>query len=273
MLRMNTAQADPRDANTQAAYQAPVVSFWFCVDELRERMHETIPPRADQHHWLPPKMLGCNVLDCDVSELPPRGKRWYRFTSGEARLFSTTTEPQGYRLFSTYSLYEHRSTIWTVPYDASQHMVGDGRHNLDELEDDYSYPTADNSDEEGEQSEELLTDWRELGFRYISGQGYCISYAVHDGGEKSLRFEPYLQDTWIPQLLPDPYRTGERPPDGVQVRGGMAGRLALLIGLIALSVHPSRVDEAFTESIQGLQWQAHHQSNPDRRRDKFSRGY
>lgn len=195
-------------------------------------------------HWLPPRALGTNRLS------PSLGcGRWYRYTHGHEPV--PVPLPSGTHHYRTASLYYTRATIYLVPYDATQNQVGDGTPGPEQDEDTTS------SDDTESESGRNYQDWRELGFHWQSNPPLLnsVSRATYDGPRQSMCLHHQGQQQWIRQLLPDRYRpTQPASPATHPPTGGLIGDLPILIGLIALSVHPDHVDDAVRYCMHGPSW-------------------
>jgi hypothetical protein len=158
------------------------------------------------------------------------------------------------------SVYYHRSRIYHVNHNAAEYPVGDAPENgLNQG----GVPGG------GEQ----FMDWEEIGFHH-----------EEDGSSRiDTNARPYLlltrQDCdWVRHLLPHLYH-----PERVDLRnvpnvgppvGGLRGKLALLIALIALSASPedpNAVHATLINSMIGSNWGLPQQHRNDHPGCKFTR--
>lgn len=221
-------------------------SFMFTIDEL----HPTagIRQREDHAGWRPPRRRGSNGLG-------NRGD-WLYFSGNTAQavrpvpLQAGQTQPPNIAPYKTCSMYYAHGVIWIVPFDASEHQVGDGTHGAP---DDANIPEYSSSDEESQ-----TADWRSLSFSTTDNRdSYAKTEALH-GRMLSCRQD---QLSWHDQLLPDAYRSDTWIPltRAQDPRGGLAGDLPILLGLIALSGAEgrARVSQTMGQCLQSDEWRAH----------------
>lgn len=101
--------------------------------------------------------------------------------------------------------------------------------------------------------------WRRINFEHketslpSGGRGRplsCLAFAP------ATRFHLHSapHPAWIPQLLPDTYRS-ESP--GSTFRTGLAGELTILLGLAAFSCEPIKVIDTIRDSLRLPVWQPH----------------
>lgn len=193
------------------------------------------PRTTSEGHWRPPKALGSN---CKRRQLAPNGAAvpiTLVFRHDGALPMNQTRAvaqlPSGVQPFKTISIYHHSGVMWAVPYDATQHQVGDGHdHPPGQAPEDESDP----SDED--ETQEDRENWAELSFAEI-GPHYLSYAGLRMDNTRLLRQRP--GQLWVQHFLPDRYHSRERWTKDTKY-GGLVGELPLLIGLVALSQPENR---------------------------------
>lgn len=210
--------------------------FYFQVDPMRDASRF---PRLECNEWAPPRRLGANRLVSDADS-----QVFYH--DGFATVRRPLPDHLRQQSYMCYSLYaDEHAGIRLVPYDASSHQVNDG----------VDHDAHDSSDESGASTPDSLPlrpDWRHLSFDSLPNNHRQISSAVHNGRFTHLLAYHRLQE-WVPQLIPERY-IGPDPVRSDSGQGGLVGDIALLLGLLALSV-PFQQMYALLPALVQEHWQ------------------
>lgn len=217
----------------------PYPSYYFRVDQLLE---QTYHPRAhpSQGYWQPPRRRGANrtaPFPATSQQLALGPGRAFYF-NGDQLIPQPMQLPQHLvHSYTEYSMYVGEGQeLFIVPYDASTNTVYNG---VDDGTD--PLPPPDHA-----------PDWSELSFERIENSPDRISVAGFRLPHRHLRLWLRRQE-WVQQIIPAPYRPqmqtrlNERR-DSPQ--GGLVGNIALMIGLLALSIPPQVVLQALPRLMQ-----------------------
>lgn len=223
----------------------------------------------DLDRWLPPKRYGSNTLRTLPRQSVPVTMTFYHDeVSGiTSCLLPPQVDAMRNRMvpYKTYSMYHARGVFWTVSYNATERMVGDGKHDrADEGQDEEG--GEDSSSESEEDESTAYDDWTELSFGEAEGQ-HSLSYAGRHLAKRRLLAQRREQD-WVYHLIPDRYQWRTTSPDrryGGLV-GGLVGDLPLLIGLAAMSLPLRKWPTVLPQTI-ARSWQI-----PQSQKDEVDRG-
>ncbi|KXT04888.1 hypothetical protein AC578_3463 [Pseudocercospora eumusae] len=198
-----------------------------------------VAPRTDKRGWLPPKAKGNNLKLRNNDGQPATTTFYYNGGNQPLQLEAKDLPIPSPPLYNTFSVYHGHSLFFAVPYDACANQVHDGSN---AVSDSHSESGGDNSDEEDEDAMTTLDDWQELRFNKVDpalrDRYPDLSYA--DAGGPHLRLLAQRPDQfWAKYLLTDRYQRSSRMTQD-QSRGGLVGKLSLLIALVVMALPPNQ---------------------------------
>lgn len=172
------------------------------------------------HAWLPPRALGASAI---VEEDQTPFNTDFCYDDQDAAVHPISSGLPDHlteQAYQCYSLYVGRDgEVFVLNYNAHERSVWNGT----DLGDDNS-DHVDGGD--------LSGDWCTLSFRHLVDSS--MSDASYDAPEASIIGRRPGQ-VWVDELLPQLYH-GNRAFSDEGSEGGLVGDIALLIGLIALSI-------------------------------------
>lgn len=209
-------------------------------------------PRNDNRidakdRWLPPKRQGSNVpLILQGQQTAVNLIFYHDETTGRTTPMNQAAVAnyrERFAHYKTYSMYHARGVLMAVDCDATLRMVGDGKHEADDDDNE----SLSESDDDGP-----YDDWTELTFgsANVGGQP-SLSYVGCRGRERRMAAQRRGQD-WVHHLVPDRYQSRISATDNRP--GGLVGELPLLIGLVAMSLPTTMWPTLLPRTIAN-QWQ------------------
>lgn len=208
--------------------------------------------REENGEWRPPRPLGSNVPVGDNSD-----SVWYEYRNGQT---TQVQEPDSDLTthFKTFSFYFDNG-FWIYPCNAIRYQVGDGE----------IHPPPNDSDTDGEgdsgitddgntdepEDDNRLEDWKPLEFDWDIDTG--TSFATIRAEHAVLQTQRPDQ-AWLRQILPAWYFAPQAEHTTAAERGGLVGKIPILIALIAFSVQPHLVTDALMHCL-GRSYNLHHQ--------------
>ncbi|QDS68627.1 hypothetical protein FKW77_001475 [Venturia effusa] len=226
-------------------------AFLFQINRIEET--PGIRPRLSQHgFWLPPRTLFGSQIK-------------HGYTTRKIFCFngSTVTNwpnalPEAAILYKEVSMYHSAGHFFIIPYNATEHQVGNGRQVERAVDSD------EDGDEDAEADEEAAPDpttldWSVLSFHW-KGEGYT-SEAMLDAQWRRLNTQRPDQ-AWVQELLPDSHHAEHHRRTREPKYGALNGDLAILIGLVAFSCHAGAVERAVKHCIRHVHgehggWRTH----------------
>lgn len=199
--------------------------------------------------WRPPKASRHNLA------LPPAH---FYFNGTATRKINVL--PEHFQPHRTYSVYHDRAIFWTVDYDATEGLVGDGTAEEIETQRGFRHESAatsrvvdslDESDDGNDDDDRAeKDDWDPLKFDHRERDR--LSYAG--------RHQPFLRlctqrpdQEWAQKLLTDACSAQDKTND--PALGGLIGELPLLIALAAFATPQAHLSEGLCQAI-GHTWKA-----------------
>src|SRR6266480_1837234 len=213
--------------------------FFFEIHKMQQ--NPEVPSRVRHGVWYPPRPLWSNQLVAGDTT----GSIFYFNGDRVTQVQSLPTEGSIPILYQELSSYFYDNNFWCVPYNAVTSPVGTGRQ--DDDDEDNSDADADDEDQFGQH----WVDWHRMQFyhditRYIS--------LANVPGEYDELITQREDQRWVPELLPDKYHADPSRWTPYQQYGGMNGKLALLLALLAFSVPADYVQRAVEHCIRGDHW-------------------
>ena len=201
---------------------------------------------SDRGRWAPPRPRGSNVN----MERNGRGP-WFHFDGGTGRTARVNApRVNDAHLFRTYSFYHSQGIIYIYDDDATEHQVGDGSEDhgaRDDADEDDEDDEGDGEDGADGESNYSTADWAPLAFHWWP-ESSRSSFARFRGEQPRLHVRRPDQ-AWVDQLIPAGH-VPERVLQAGRRGGGLSAELPILIALIAFSVHPNHVQQAFTTCMR-----------------------
>ena len=220
-----------------------MVRFWFQV--LSMKANERAAQRHKNGEWLPPRPLGSNVLVNDHSRT-----FWYQYHNGETASAQAPSADATTHV-KTYSFYVNNDRFWMYPCNATDYRVGDGEIEAP-LSDDSDLEATGNgsSDDDSLEDNNLLEDWRPLTFTWdFHGANTATSCATFRAEKEFLQVMRRNQ-AWALQVLPDRYHTESELAANDSGKGGLVGKIPIIIALIAFSVATHLVPDALKHCLR-----------------------
>jgi len=188
--------------------------------------------------WLPPRArFGSEVRDGQTTGTT------YLFNGREVEVRPDLLESAIH--YKTVSMYFSRGYFYIVPYDATENQVGSGRQVEGE-------PASDSDDAEHDPDEEpdpTTIDWSLLHFHWeLNGYTSKIWASASETRLNTQRPDQY----WVNEILTDAHHALPERRTSEPSCGGLAGDLAILIGLVAFSATDARVDAVLRHCIKPL---------------------
>jgi hypothetical protein len=135
--------------------------------------------------------------------------------------------PEEAVLCGCYSLYYAQTYIWAINFDVSKHWVSDGVGQA-------PAPAEATPPHDG--------NWKLLSFEHNDED--FSSVACYGGEHFQLRTQRPDQ-AWVTRLLPQFFHAPTESRTQDMRYGGLSGDLPLILGLIALTIHPDHVPWLF----------------------------
>ena len=192
-------------------------------------------PRYHRNQWLPPRVKGWN-------ELVPGDttNQWFYYNAQYGRAYAMTGGPQEVVHFKDVSVYFCRDLFWCVPYDATEHNIGDWRDDV---------PRAERAAYQSQGDAGQWQDWHLLSFAYDRDSNSSFVGIGHNG---QTLCKQRADQHWVPEILPDIYHATVHTTDPRS--GCLSGDLGLLMALLALSVSPATLRSAVESCIRSNGW-------------------
>lgn len=220
--------------------------------ELRQMTpsREYIQRTGEDGLWRPPRPLGSNI--------PVYDPVWYEYRTG--RTNRVQQRDQAFEHYKTYSFYCHNDTLYIYPSDATRHKVGDGLGNPRVVtlavpstrladEEENGSGSSDFGDDDDNDRNPNVADWRPLGFEWTTRDGALVSHASFPGQHETL-YAQWADHGLLRELLPNRNLASPSSPVVLRGQGGLTGELPILLALIAYSVPVTRVDWALRHCFQ-----------------------
>ena len=222
----------------------PYRLFFLMIDNMGQSL-EIASSYLPGGVWLPPRVRCGNLRkDGDTTGV------LFAFDGTSVLRLNTTPEELGLTEYRTVSMYHDQSRFWAVPFDAT--ATG-----ANPTEDDY----AANSKTTTEAGLHPLGLWALVGFDYDKDlTNTYTSYITIQGPQPRLLCQRPFQ-RWPKCLLPPNFHASLFTPDEYSQYGGLLGNLNIILGLIAFSVRPSRVEHILSECLRDNQWRDPHIPN------------